>query len=333
MNNFLYLLLFWSIAVTANENHVFDIRTKFSIKNIFCTIEHNDVIGVDNRVSAASGRGFGNGSVNSLLVLKNGENTVTITVAALGWFNLESKGTNKDINFNSESNCSLSISKFNRNDGDMTPIIKFEVKINKDGVPEAYVNGKLDNILEKKVETIKYSAGIIKNKIYDVDFSEFPHEMQVYKFSKKFSINGVPDWNWDKDSEFNNSEEQLIRLKKEYLIRWGLYNSKNINKIKELMMPALSNWSLATGSETNDIFNSYGLEGIFNSKSFSMHPIDWNNFEVKVMNDGKLVKMVYKDDPSFSPLTMNYFDEDDDESVEAFSPIFSLINNEWVEVL
>lgn len=334
MNKVMFFLFYWGVSLMVNANENIEIRTKFSMKNIFCIIEHNDVIGFENRSSAALGRGFGNGSINSLLVLKNGENTVKITVASLGWFKSDiSEITGDNEKFSNESKCTLDIIRVNSFSKEKNIITKMEVKINERGIPEVYFNGKLDVTVEPKIKNIQAPNKILKNKIYDIDYTEFPVKMVTFEFSQSFFLEGIPKWNWTYAESFKSSNEELNKLKKAYLNRWELFNKKDLKGIEKLMSPALINWSIATNSSTKNIFNSYEFNSIFNSKNYNMQPIDWDNFRVQVMNDGKLVRMVYKEDISFSPLTMSYLDEDGDEAVESFSPYFSLINNEWVEVL
>lgn len=64
-----------------------------------------------------------------------------------------------------------------------------------------------------------------------------------------------------------------------------------------------------------------------------MKPIDWNNFYIISMNNGKMIRMVYKETLDFSPVGMSYIDEDGDDSSFFFSPIFSLVNGKYIPVI
>lgn len=71
-------------AFSSNEPQ--KIRSLFNIQQAYCAIKTNDVTGFDNRKSAWKGRGGGISSTNTLMLVENGENEISLEIGALGWF-------------------------------------------------------------------------------------------------------------------------------------------------------------------------------------------------------------------------------------------------------
>src|SRR5699024_11842948 len=68
-------------------------RTLFDIKNSYCAIKTNGVIGQDNRRLAYRGHGFGTASTAAMLMMENGQNEISIEFGGLNWFDEDRKST------------------------------------------------------------------------------------------------------------------------------------------------------------------------------------------------------------------------------------------------
>lgn len=132
-------------TATANTE-VIKIRSLFNIKNSFCTIKTNGVVGMDNRKSALHGRGGGISSTNALLFLENGVNKISLEIGALGWFSDKHISDDERGKFNPLASCKLDL--VSDNHGVNTTLTTIEVKINEAGVPESTEN--TNPIIRKK---------------------------------------------------------------------------------------------------------------------------------------------------------------------------------------
>lgn len=123
------------------------IRTTFNIKNSFCGIYTNEVLGLNNRKSAYSGRGFGISSTNSMLFLENGKNSITLEIGALGWFSDENIDDTERAKFNPHSSCKIELVSFE--DKKKVILASIEVAIDDHGKP-TLMNNSNSIITQKK---------------------------------------------------------------------------------------------------------------------------------------------------------------------------------------
>ncbi|ETS32536.1 hypothetical protein PTE_01169 [Photorhabdus khanii NC19] len=116
---------------------------------------------------------------------------------------------------------------------------------------------------------------------------------------------------------------------------WQAYNAKDVNTLREQQKVALKAWAWATGENEESIFIEQSISEI-NAKNFKMIPINWNDYTVKIMNRGRMVRLVNKSDLRHSPISYYVDDEDGedgDKDLATIAPIFSLINGRFVQVI
>lgn len=314
-------------TATANTE-VIKIRSLFNIKNSFCTIKTNGVIGMDNRNSAYHGRGGGISSTNSLLFLENGENEVSLEIGALGWFSKENISDNAKENFNPLSSCHLDLIKFEKNA--QIKLASIHVDINKNGHPMSYSSSGAESggtlVLAEQAE-----PGHIDMRYFRERY--FPKGMKVYKFSKKVSVSGIPDWKWTSASVFTGGDEQLKKLKIAYIEIAEMIDKQKINELKKTHSISLEAWSKTTGDSEDEIFESQYPKEDIEVRKIKIDPIEWNDYSVRVMNNGRIVQLYNKSQPEYSPLSYHSIDEDGDNVMGYFSPMFSLIDGKFVVVI
>ncbi|WP_264627949.1 MULTISPECIES: hypothetical protein [unclassified Symbiopectobacterium] len=318
---------------TANAaNEPLRVRSVFDINSAFCAIKTNGVLGMDNRDSAVAGRGFGSSSTNALLFLENGENEITAEIGALGWF---SKGNNGDESrsvFKPDASCKVALTAFK---GEQSKVLsQLAIAIGQDGIPYAQPSEKTDEAEE--VSVMKIPAQQIEMGHFPSNYlidNYFPTEMNLYQFTKKVHLKNIPEWKWTKATPFTGKTEQIQALKIAYLDLWHLFAEKNDVKIKQYLNESLQAWALTTGNSIDEIYNDRGFKKDLKNTSFEIRSINWNDYKIEVMNKGRMVRFVNKSDPTISPLSYTFKDDDGDNSVGYFSPIFSFIDGKFIPVI
>lgn len=313
-------------TVNANEPPL-KIRSVFNIKSALCNIKTNGVTGMDNRDSAFSGSGGGISSTNSLLFLENGTNEISVEIGSLDWFS--EGGNNKDNkgNFSLNSACKLDLVRFNGSKQNL--ITSIDVRINKHGIPEAWPQDS--NLVGKKILAEQIEPGHFDKEYFDELF--FPKGMELYEFKKEVIISGVPEWEWINATPYTNTKEQLQELRNAYSEMAGIINSRNRELLKKFDHVALKAWSVTTGETEDDILESQYPKERLEAGKIKIEPMVWEDYEVRVMNKGRIVQLYNKSEPTFSPLTYYYVDSDGEKMKSYFAPMFSMIDGKFVPVI
>lgn len=325
------LMMIGNTVMASTMKTDLSVNTRVDIKYAYCKIKANEVPGVNNRDAVLRGSPAGTTATNSLLALESGSNTFTIEIASPEWF-LKNKQEDNKNSFNRNAYCTAEIRFVDYNQGKVGSLGKIDIKINNDGIPEAYLNNEIDKSVIKK-ENKEYTQKVTNNKIRDVPENEYPNGMTIYQFDKEIVINGIPEWKWVTSKPYTGTQKQIDELKNAYENMWMEFNAKNLDGIKKTLTIALDAWAVASDSTPDKIFNSHQFDEVFKRKNAKMIPIDWNNFEVISFNKGRLVRMVYKEDPDLSPLSMRYTSINGVKGIYTFSPIFSLIDGKFVPVI
>ncbi|MFT2798848.1 MULTISPECIES: hypothetical protein [Serratia] len=311
------------------------IRSLFNFEYAFCAIKTNGVLGIDNRNLARQGRGFGTSSTAAMLAMENGENEISLELGALGWFDKKAMSASERAQFDPQSGCKLELTAMRGSNNEVLSAI--EVGIGKDGLPEVKVPAD-----EQKFKTI--GTPVVRQKILaeqvvrghkdDEYFNQYkyPSKMEVYRFSHLVKVNGLPEWPWIKATPYTDTPEQRKGLEQAYLQVWKAMDNKDLSTIRQQQKIALAAWAWSTGETEESIFADSGIGDDTNNPKFEMIPINWQDYDVQIMNKGRMVKLVNKSDPSVSPLSY-YYDSDGDMTMSSTSPIFSLINGKFMQVI
>ncbi|WP_207627382.1 hypothetical protein [Photorhabdus tasmaniensis] len=317
----------------ANEPRLY-IRSVFDIQYAFCDIKTNGVTGFSNRNSARASSGFGTSSTGAMLFMVNGENEISLEFGALGWFSPDKLSNKTRNHFNHEATCKLELTAIRGKDSQVLTAIK--VTMDKDGQPvvttpvdEAKYATISTPVVRHVIQAENVEAGH-KDENY-FDNRKFPPNMTLYRFSRNVKISGLPEWEWIKATPYTDTPEQRQQLQQAYMAVWQAYNAKDVKTIREQQKVALKAWAWSTGENEESIFTDQSVYKNIKTKSFKMIPINWNDYRVKIMNQGKMVRLVNKSDLRNSPISYYYVDDEDGETVlSTVAPIFSLINDHFV---
>lgn len=315
----------------ANDNSI-KIRSVFNIKNSFCEIMTNGVLGMDNRDSAYAGRGNGISSTNAFLFLENGENEISVDIGALAWFSNEKMTISERKKFNPLSSCKVDLIMYDNKKNHVLSTIN--IVINQEGIPELVDKEGVQELTDNRF--YKIQAEQVTNGHIDPNYfweRYFPEKMELYRFTKKITLNNIPQWAWIKATPFTGSDDQIIKLRKSYLDVAKAINNHDRNSIKKLHEISLKAWAIATEDSEDDILKSqYTSEEIEQGKA-NINPIKWEDYSLRIMNKGRLVQMYNKSDTTYSPLSFYMNDEDGKKTLYSYAPVFSLINGKFVVVL
>lgn len=303
------------------------IRSAFDISYSYCAILTNGVQGMDNRRSAAAGRGFGTASTNSMMLLENGQNDITVQIGALGWFDKHSSDGDDYKKFHPEAYCKLDLTLFEGKR--FKSIGKIDIGINSDGYPYDKNNDK--DIATARVMAPQVEKGHIPDKYFKENY--FPKDMELYQFTKKITLRGLPDWKWAKSPPFTSTPEQIMALRKAYADLWTLFAKRNNAAIKEQLKDSTDAWSITTGDSADNVYNGERFVEHLKEPSFEMLPINWSDYQLVVLNKGRLVKFVNKSFHSASPISYYLTDNDGKKKLFFFSPIFSIVNGKITPVI
>ncbi|MBN3065095.1 hypothetical protein IG605_001830 [Pectobacterium quasiaquaticum] len=325
-------LIMMSTANAAEEP--LRIRSVFDINSAFCAIKTNGVIGMDNRHSAVAGRGFGTSSTNSLLFLENGENELTVEIGALGWFSPETIGDEARGVFKPDARCKVALTAFK---GEQSKVLsQLTIAIGQDGLPYVQSGGEADSAKAEKVAVKKITAQQVEKGHFPSDYlidNYFPAGMELYQFTQKVYLKSLPEWKWTKATPFTGKPEQIQALKIAYLDLWHLLAEKNDIEIKRYLNESLKAWAMTTGDSIDDVYKSNTFVDDFKSNNFKMININWNDYEVEVMNNYRMVRFINKSDPSFSPLSYFIVNENGSKRLRGYSPVFSFIDGKFIPVI
>ncbi|GLY63156.1 hypothetical protein Pcaca05_40130 [Pectobacterium carotovorum subsp. carotovorum] len=325
-------LIMMSTANAAEEP--LRIRSVFDINSAFCAIKTNGVIGLDNRRSAVAGRGFGTSSTNALMVLENGENELTVEIGALGWFSKEAIGDEERKAFKPDAKCKVALTAFK---GEQSRVLsQLTIAIGQDGLPYVQSGAEADSAKAEKVAVKKITAQQVeKGHIPDDYFREnnFPVGMELYQFTKKVHLKNIPEWKWTRATPFTGKSEQIQALKIAYLDLWHLFAEKNNQKIKKYLNESLQTWAVTTGDSVDEIYRNEIFYEDLKDSSFKMINIDWGDYEIEILNKGRMVRFINKSNPKFSPISYFIGSDEDTKQIGYFSPLFSFVDGRFIPVI
>ena len=316
-----------SISVHAEDVPV-KIRTLFNIKDSYCSIRTNGVKGLDNRKSAYAGYGGGISSTNSLLFMENGENEISLEIGSKSWFSKRNIDDSARAIFSNSASCKIELIRWDNKK--QTTLGSISVSIGKDGHPEENSNHD-NNIIFKKITAEQVIPGHIDPEYFSERY--YPKNMELYKFTKKIHISGIPDSKWVSATPFTGTDEQINGLRNAYLELAKIINMRNRKLLKNSHSIALEAWSKTTGESEDDILLSQYPKEDIEDGNVKIDPIKWDDYSVRIMNQGRIVQFYNKSKPNYSPLSFHSKDENGSEIMGFYAPIFSLINGKFVVVL
>ncbi len=267
--------------------------------------------------------------------MSNGANELTVEVGSLDWFAENAAELENKEKFNPAAYCKAVMTLVDYDNRQTVNLATLDIRINQQGLPEAYLNNEPDKTAIFKKITSHPTERVTKNKATSGNITPraYPDNMTLYQFTQPFTVSDLPDWQWVHSEPYTGSPEQIALLKEAYSELWLALKNKDIKKVRTLHTPAAESWAITTRSTAEEILDSQRYNTIYDEKNAEMKTIDWGNFYIIPMNNGKMVRMVYKENLRFSPVGISYIDSDGDKSSYFFSPIFSLVNGKYIPVI
>lgn len=314
----------------SSDNHQ-KIRSRFNIQESYCAIKTNGVLGFSNRKDVLRENGDSTGttssSTNAMMLMENGENEISLEIGALRWFSDKPASTEERGHFSQKAGCSLDLVRFVKQEETILSSIK--VTINQQGIPEAQPDS-MHPVIRKEILAEQAEPGFIDPDYFNETY--FPKGMKVYQFTQKVSVAGLPEWAWTRATPFTGSDEQLQKLKAAYIEMAAIISSGDRARLKASHKEALKAWSVTTGDSEDEILLSLYPKEEIEGRKARMQPIRWGDYATRVMNNGRMVQLYNKSKPTYSPLTYRFIDEDGDEVMGYYAPVFSLIDGQFIPV-
>lgn len=314
------------------------IRSLYDIENAFCAVKTNDFPEMDNRYSAQAGVGFGTESFSAMMVMENGENEISLEIGSLGWFDTKKLSNAERAKFNPQAMCKLAL---NATVGDyLEGLSAIEVTIGKDGLPEAsgFANTHQYDVVNTPVIRQKVRAPTVVAGHVDRNYftpQAYPAGMELYRFSRKVVVQGLPEWPWVNATPYTNTPAQRQELEQAYLKVWQALNNKDMDTYRQQLKMSLSAWAWSVGTTEDMIFARRRMDIQINNPTCKMIPINWRDYDVQIMNNGRMVRLINKSDPSVSPLSYHYEILDGKKQITrtSLSAVFALIDGEFKLVI
>lgn len=306
------------------------IRSRFNIQESYCAIRTNGVLGFSNRDDAWAENGDPTGAIsstNAMMLMENGENEISLEIGALGWFSDKPASTEERARFLPKAGCSLNLVRFTKQNETILSSIK--VAIGPQGIPEAQPGSRYP-VVRKEILAEQAEPGFIDPKYFDETY--FPKGMKLYQFTQKVTMTGLPEWAWTRATPFTGSDEQLQKLKAAYTEMAGIINSGNRAQLKTYNKEALKAWATTTGDSEDEILLSHFPKEDLEGGKTRIPTIRWEDYSVRVMNNGRMVQLYNKSEPEYSPLTYSSSDENGKKFIGSYSPVFSLIDDKFIPV-
>lgn len=314
-----------------SDNNTQTIRSRFNIQDLYCAIKTNGVTGFSNRRAAWNENGDPTGAIsstNAMMLMENGENEISLEIGALGWFSDKHISAEERTRFSPQAECSLDLVRTMKQE--QTTLSSIKVTVNAQGIPEAQPNS-VHPVVRKEILAEQAVPGFIDSDYFDETY--FPNGMKLYQFTQKITVSGLPEWVWTRATPFTGSNEQLQQLKAAYNEMAEIINSGDRPRLKDFDSEALKAWSATTHDSEDEILLSLYTKEDLEGKKVKIPPIRWENYAVRVMNNGRMVQLYNKSAPVYSPLTYTYIDKDGDKLMNTYAPVFSLINGKFIPVI
>ncbi|RXJ16474.1 hypothetical protein [Lelliottia nimipressuralis] len=309
------------------DNTTKTIRSRFNIQDAYCAIKTNGVTGFSNRRSAWIENGDSTGAIsstNAMMMMENGENEISLEIGALGWFSDKPASAEARAKFSPEAECSLDVVQSVEKD-EMT-LSSIKVTINDQGIPETQSDSQ-HPITRKEILAEQAAPGFIDPDYFDETY--FPKGMKLFQFTQKITVTGLPDWVWTRATPFTGSDEQIQKLKAAYMELADIIRSGDRARLKEFDREALKIWSATTHNNEDEILLSLYTKENLEEKKIKILPIIWKDYDVRVINKGRMVQLYNKSTPAYSPIIFTY----GDKQMSSYVPVFSLINGKFVPVV
>ena len=283
------------ITFFSKANNVDPIKHDVGFKayNTICIISVNDIPALTNYDI----KGPVMAGVTMSAYLENGINSVALDMAPFG----EDDG---DDSYQENAYCELKT---------------YEITVHKTSEDEIELFKLIGSVDENLQPTGRTSPDYEANQVTE----QAVDGTILYRVSKSFEVSGLPEWTWTKAIPFEPTEENMQKLREAYLEVWQAINTKNKQRFKELSYISFDEKEIAA-NYPGSWYISLGFDKDF-EESVGAMPINWEEYEVVILNKSRLVKL--EDDDGFSPLR---FKDVNGDLITSYNPYFSLIDGKMI---
>ncbi|WP_394388317.1 hypothetical protein [Shewanella woodyi] len=269
-------------------------QVSFNTYQAYCFIKINGIDYLDNLGSLTGSIATG-GPISS--ILSNGENRISIEVASLT--------APQNLSFTPDASCKVSIQVYNaKGESFVTSLVATaDEKLGPTGVHSPLYQG--DKAMGPVTEqTVKMSV--------------------LHQLSRTFIATGLPQWTWTQATPFEESEQNIQKLKSKYQELQHLFANKNLDELAKAAYIAMDEQGSVQGYSAKEFWDSFDFKKEF-ANGASALPINWENQSLQSYLGGRLFR--FTDNNGYSPLKLGF---NDNESIISYNPYFSLVNGQIV---
>ncbi|CAK7047031.1 hypothetical protein [Saezia sanguinis] len=290
------LFLFPQMLYAANRTPFVPHTLYFSAQNALCIASVNQVQIIENYYD----EGPLAAGLNITPYLENGANTIAVDVASLTAL----KG---DPTYPADFECRIVI-KAALPEGD-TEVIQLVATV-------AQVDGELQ---PTGAQSPHYQGSASAGAV-----TEFEKEGTIlYHIEREVTLSGLPEWAWTKATVFEDTPENMEKLRQAYEELWQLMNHQDMAGIQEKARISFEEKEAANHLAPGMWADSLGFDAKFEQSTGAV-PIRWDDFELETAMGGRLVRL---DNRGFSPLRLK---NQEGKGFWGYNPWFSLIDGELV---
>lgn len=264
-----------------------------------CILRVNDLPAADSTVANLRTVSLG---YNSTAYLENGKNKVELL---MGPMNHKDPST-----LYKNSSCTVVFSKNTEHSSEELAV--FSLNVNEENKISA-------------ANSVNHTSLNYGKSIYE-GYSKSDKDFGLYKAESELIVRGLPKWSWVHATPVTKEDLPKIRLAYEKI--WKMMHERDVHGLESISRISLEELSYAEGISKNIIFMSTDLPQHVLNKELRPVPIDWGKYKLITYKDGRLFRMAVG---FFQNSPLKFMDEKG-TAVYAYSPYFSIINNNVVLV-
>ncbi|MEG0386366.1 MAG: hypothetical protein RR642_16620, partial [Solibacillus sp.] len=257
VTKFIFIFIYM-ISGYANAGEL--MKTNYSVSfnstESFCLVKVNGILIMDSGDSS-TGTMFAGQTISGLL--ENGENTITVTM-------LNKPYRQQNTELTTDMACTAVVEKLYP--GNKSEVIKTVTLIVNDDK-----NIEPDNPDDKS---------IVKFGVTDRRFEDGSIEV-----TKKFLVDGLPEWNWTTASPV--TENDIPKIKAFYEELQDAFRQKDLVKIRKMTGGAWNMLATTQGGTPDMMWNSMDFQRYFDN-GYKATPVNWDKYELHAYKNDRIFR-------------------------------------------
>ncbi|MEZ9522877.1 hypothetical protein [Enterovibrio norvegicus] len=287
-----FIGLFVTLTLITMSSYSMDMikyRASFNTTKAFCFTTINEMRVLNNLMTSTGTVAAG---YDITPILENGENELSIKVASLT--------VPQDLSLEPDATCEFTVIAYT--DENEYKLVSVEGTADDNGNP----TGKTTPVYQGNSMVGFVSEGTVKNSV-------------LYEVKRTFVAKGLPEWAWVSSTPFNDTHQNIQKLKDRYLDLWMMLSNKDVAALGRESEVAMREKGSTQGYSADEFWQSFEFDKDF-ANGFTALSIDWRGFKFVSYRDGRLFRL--EDDDGRSPLQI----WKEGEGSISYNPYFSLIN-------